>query len=675
MVPIRIESLEDRRLFAFDNWGATARLIQQPDAIDAFSASSTPATGFGQTIAVIDSGIDYTNPLLGGALGPGHKVVGGFDFVDNDNDPMDTFGHGTEVAGMLAASQFTLGGQTYQGIAPNAQLVALRIDGSTPGHETSVPDSRIEAALQWVIDHRDTYHINVVNISYGTGDFNVNVRSTVYGNEIQTLADEGVTIVAAAGNLSGAEVNDGGINTPAADPNVISVGSVDANDQVAADSRRGKILGLFAPGVEVATTLMSPDGGTTPGGTGVVSGTSFASPTVAGTVALMYAMDGTMVEHDALSILRASGKKVFDGGSAADGATRINYARLDVLTALKLTQARTPADSADQANIGQFGNGNATAVDAEGITHFVYYDSLARTMEYATRNSAGQWSATQEIDNSAPFQGYYVSMALDPQGQPAVAYFDGNAGDLKFARYDGISWNVQTLDSRNSVGLYPSLTFDRNGLAVISYYRKTSGDLKYAREQTDGTFRTGSVDTRGDVGRSTAISVDSVGRLGIAYEDTTHGFVKFAQLTTKATAWAATVADSKTRGVAFLSLAFSPADNSPWISYYDASPANLKVANFSNKSWHANDVVKKGAIGLFTTMMFVDEAATVVYWDKSNDALDLANLQDSTWNITTLKFNGGRYAAATIDPTLDIVRYSYYDTASRFLRIDADAVT
>jgi len=136
-----------------------------------------------------------------------------------------------------------------------------------------------------------------------------------------------------------------------------------------------------------------------------------------------------------------------------------------------------------------------------------------------------------------------------------VAYFDGNAGDLKFARYDGINWNVQVLDSRNSVGLYPSLSFDLNGFAVISYYRKTSGDLKYAREQTDGTFKTGSVDTKGDVGRSTAISVDVNGRVGIAYEDSGRGYVKYAELAPRATAWANTVVDSKTRGAAFISMA------------------------------------------------------------------------------------------------------------------------
>jgi len=80
--------------------------VGAPTAWGSFSV-----TGAGVKIAVIDTGIDYTHPALGGGFGPGFKVKGGFDFVDNDADPMDTFGHGTNVSGVIAADPFMVNGE------------------------------------------------------------------------------------------------------------------------------------------------------------------------------------------------------------------------------------------------------------------------------------------------------------------------------------------------------------------------------------------------------------------------------------------------------------------------------------------------------------------------------------------------------------------------------------
>src|SRR3954463_2707383 len=112
-----LEPLETRRLFA---WSSYAQLVNQDTAASDFSS----VTGKGVTVAVIDTGIDYTQASLGGGIGAGHKVLGGYDFYANDNDPMDESGHGTSVAGVIAAERYTVGGVTYQGVAPDANLVA-----------------------------------------------------------------------------------------------------------------------------------------------------------------------------------------------------------------------------------------------------------------------------------------------------------------------------------------------------------------------------------------------------------------------------------------------------------------------------------------------------------------------------------------------------------------------
>src|SRR5215218_8768903 len=85
-----IESLETRVLFA---WSPYAQLVNQDDAASKFAT----VTGAGTTVAVIDTGVDYTQPSLGGGFGAKFKVIAGYDFVDNDSDPMDESGHGTNV--------------------------------------------------------------------------------------------------------------------------------------------------------------------------------------------------------------------------------------------------------------------------------------------------------------------------------------------------------------------------------------------------------------------------------------------------------------------------------------------------------------------------------------------------------------------------------------------------
>ncbi|GIW76612.1 MAG: hypothetical protein KatS3mg104_1675 [Phycisphaerae bacterium] len=649
-----IERLENRCLLAFEDWGLAERLIRLPDAIDAYR--SMPLNGAGQTIAVIDSGIDYTHPALGGGFGPSFKVVGGYDFVDNDPDPMDTYGHGTEVAGIIAADEFMADGLRHRGIAPSAKLVSLRID-SNGG---SVPDSRIEQALQWVIDNRTTYEITVVNISYGTGRYDEPTISTIYGDEIQTLIDSGVTIVAAAGN--GGVASGRGIDTPAADPNVIAVGSVNGEDVISSFSERGNVLDILAPGEFVYTTLRS-------GGYGVVDGTSFASPVVAGTVALMRSIDSQLRPADIRSILVSSGVLNFDGDLEDAPYTRLTFPRLDLLSALELTRSRMDAPPAEQQLFGQYGNGNSLAVDRFGITHFVYYDSSARTMRYSTRSNAGVWSRLQTIDTSLPFQGYYLSLAVDRWGRPSVAYFDGVNGDLKYAHFNGVRWTTESIDTKNSVGLYPSLVFDRNELPVISYYRKTTGDLRVARQNDQGNWVITEVDANGDVGRDTSLSMDRNGRLGIAYADSTTGFLKYAMYNPSTDQWANTFVDKLTRGVSFISTRFDP-DNKPVISYYDATPADLKIARFYARKWTTERVVSRGATGLFSNLFFDTSGdANILYFDKRAQSVMRATSSSGVWTLQTLFSSAGRFIASAEDGYTGVLRFSYYDNLNAKLRI------
>ena len=158
--------------------------------------------GEGIKIAVIDTGVDYNHPDLFG-FGVDGKVVGGYDFVDNDGTPIDTNGHGTEVAGIIAAD-----GQ-LQGVAPKAKILAYRV--SDDGESVS-STLIIKAIEQAIIDDAD-----VINISLG-----VNLTNKKIDNVVNKAVENGIVVVSAAGN-HGPDASS--IGSPGINPNVITVGA------------------------------------------------------------------------------------------------------------------------------------------------------------------------------------------------------------------------------------------------------------------------------------------------------------------------------------------------------------------------------------------------------------------------------------------------------------------
>jgi len=158
--------------------------------------------GAGIKIALIDTGIDYNHPDLLG-YGPEGKVVGGYDFVDNDQTPLDTNGHGTEVAGIIAAD-----GQLI-GIAPKSKILAYRV--SNDGESVS-SDLIIMAIKQAIEDKAD-----IINISLGVNRTNQRIDDAV--NE---AVSQGIVVVTAAGN-NGPGL--GTIGSPGLNHNSITVGA------------------------------------------------------------------------------------------------------------------------------------------------------------------------------------------------------------------------------------------------------------------------------------------------------------------------------------------------------------------------------------------------------------------------------------------------------------------
>ncbi|WP_155371861.1 S8 family serine peptidase [Catellatospora vulcania] len=178
--------------------------------------TGTQVKGKGVTVAVIDSGVDYTHPDLGGGLGEGFKVVGGYDFVNGDADPMDDNGHGTHVAGIIAGKAAAAGGIT--GVAPEADLLAYKAMNEWGEGYTSDIVASIEAAADPANPHR----ADVINMSlggYGDGLDPLGMAATA-------ATRAGVVVVAAAGNAGPGRDT---VGTPAVADGVIAVGASTSN--------------------------------------------------------------------------------------------------------------------------------------------------------------------------------------------------------------------------------------------------------------------------------------------------------------------------------------------------------------------------------------------------------------------------------------------------------------
>lgn len=214
------------------------------------------ALGSGVKVAIIDSGIDYTHPEFDGIY------AGGYDFVNNDNDPMDIDGHGTHVAGTVAAAK---DGSGVVGAAPSVELYALKaLEGGSGGFDDIV------AALDWCV----VKGIDITNNSYGS--------STDPGDTVEAAFDaaynKGVLHIAAAGNEGTPPGKGDTVGYPAKYSSVVAVAASNVSDSRARFSSTGPDVDLIAPGEGILSTYIG-------GQYATMSGTSMASPHVAGVAA------------------------------------------------------------------------------------------------------------------------------------------------------------------------------------------------------------------------------------------------------------------------------------------------------------------------------------------------------------------------------------------------------
>ena len=284
--------------------------------------------GAGQTVVVIDSGIAYDHGALGGGFGPNHRVVGGWDFAENDADPYDDGpmgSHGTHIAGIIASTH-----ETARGLAPGADLVALRVFDDDGNSDLAW----IEQALDWVHDHRHAFQspITTVNLSIGMRWNGASVPNwTTIEDELAILEADGIFTAVAAGN-GFAEQQIVGLNYPAASLFVVPVMSVDADGQLSSFSQRHE-RAIAAPGRQIRGTVPDYAGNFNyrTDDFAIYTGTSMAAPYVAAASVLvrqaMHRAGQSAINQDAIeSVMRNTADTVFDP-ITGQSYLRLNLAR------------------------------------------------------------------------------------------------------------------------------------------------------------------------------------------------------------------------------------------------------------------------------------------------------------------------------------------------------------
>ncbi len=279
-------------------WGLTQ--IGAPTAWEVSLGSSS------LIVAIVDSGVDAGHPDLR------KQLIPGYDFVNDDADASDDNGHGTQMAGIVAAEAFN--GLGIAGVAPHCTLMPIKVlDASATGVYSTIADG-----IVYAVDHG----ARVINLSLAGSE-----ASPILESAVDYAAARGAVVVAAAGN-DGA----GDPAYPAAYANALAVSATDQRDKVAGFSNYGSWVAFAAPGVDILTTNWTASGGASYAST---TGTSAATAFASGAFALLLSAHPEWSTATAISTLANSARDLgTDGWDPYSG-----WGRIDVAAALNGTPA------------------------------------------------------------------------------------------------------------------------------------------------------------------------------------------------------------------------------------------------------------------------------------------------------------------------------------------------
>lgn len=408
--------------------------------IQAASAWNITTGASSVLMAVIDSGVDSTHPDLAGRLVPG------WNFVNNSSDVSDVLGHGTAVAGVMAAASNNLlgvAGVTWQ----NPIMPLVVVNSSNVAYYSNIAN-----AIYYAVDH-------------GARILNISIGGTAPSSVLQNAADyawsKGAVIFASAMNNSSSTPN-----YPAACTNVVAVSATDSNDNLAGFSNYGSWIVLSAPGVSILTTSRG-------GGSGYWSGTSFASPTAAAVGALVLSAKPTLTSTALVSTLKQNSDDLGAAGfDASFGWGRINAYRAvaAVASSSSVAVSITPASVALAS-----GQTQAFTAAVTGTTDTAVTWSLSPAI--GTVSSTGVYTAPAAITSTQTVSVTATSVADSARFATATVTLTPPAAISKLAFSPAVitgslvgKGTVYLTAPAPAAGVNVALTSSNAGVAAVSSF-------------------------------------------------------------------------------------------------------------------------------------------------------------------------------------------------------------
>jgi hypothetical protein len=425
-----LESLRNSGLFEFverDYYARTAAVpndpsypsqwylpvIQLPQAWDVTTGSSSVVA------AVIDSGVDSSHPDLAS------KLVPGWNFLSNSADTRDVLGHGTAVAGVLAAASNN--GTGVAGVTWGGMVMPLAVVDASD----FASYSNIAAAIQYAADHG----ARIINISIGGANSSAALQSAV-----DYAWSKGAVIFASAMNASA--------NTPyypAACNHVLAIGATDSSDSLASFSNYGNWIALAAPGANILAPVMG-------GGYGYWYGTSFASPIAAGVAALALSANPALTNSALVSVLEQNADDLGAAGfDPSFGWGRVNAYKTALAArqgpiAVTVTPAAVTLGPSQAAQFTAAVTGSSATV-AWSLSPAV--GTISATGRY-TAPAVLSSSQTVTVTAAVPGAGATAKITLAapppiPPAPPAPARpIRINAGGPAYVDFQGQTWSADT---------------------------------------------------------------------------------------------------------------------------------------------------------------------------------------------------------------------------------------
>ncbi len=433
--------------WALHNTGQTGGIpdsdIDAPEAWDFENGDPAILT------AVVDTGVDLDHPDLAG------RILQGRDFVNDDNDAQDDNGHGTFMAGVIAA--LTHNGVGMAGVTWFGQILPVKVlDSGGGGFIADVADGIIFAADNGA---------DIINLSLGTSD-----NSLTLGNAVKYAFDKGSVLVAAVGNENGPVVY------PAAyDPYVLGVAATDHNDQRASFSNFGPEVDVAAPGVSIFSTYFNDT-------YLIASGTSASAPFVSGVAGLVLSQDPALTPDQLMQRIKSTSQDVNQGSFPGED-DYLGSGRVNAFNALTITP---PSEEVFNATIAYTYDSNGNQVTR--TIHKAKGNPQAFSYSYDHENRLTRITYPDSTSSHYTYDGLGKRIMTSEQGQLTHFLYDGltsilernqsGATQAAYARGLGYGGGIGSIISRQStVGSPQYYHYDGIG-AVTGLTDSTSNSIQ-----------------------------------------------------------------------------------------------------------------------------------------------------------------------------------------------------